>query len=148
MKMEGMLPGLLHFLGVVIVAALNRGDAVADKYALLALQGFPRLRSFHALAQYRLLAVNEDFGKEGVAAVDEKHGFFAFVKAFANFPNAHTIVQGIAPLITVGRQASVLVAVAAHKPANGGMGAGGNHQQANHHHGGNRKCYIFLFHVV
>ena len=108
---------------------MNGGDAVTDKHALAAFQRLPRLCTFHALAQNGLLAVEKDFGEKGVAAINEKYGLLALVETFTHFPHTHTIVQGIAPLIAIRREAAVVVAVAADKAADGGAGTGGSEQQ-------------------
>ena len=108
---------------------MNGGDAVADKHALAAFQRLPRLCAFHALTQNGLLAVEKDFGEKGVAAINEKYGLLALIKTFTHFPHTHTIVQGIAPLIAIRREAAVVVAVAADKAADGGTRTGGDKQQ-------------------
>ena len=76
-----------------------------------------------------MLAIEEDFGEKGVAAINEKYGFLALVETFTHFPHTHTIVQGIAPLIAIRREAAVVVAVAADKAADGGTRTGGDKQQ-------------------
>ena len=108
---------------------MNGGDAVADKHALAAFQRLPRLCAFHAFAQNGLLAVEKDFGEKGVAAINEKYGLLALIKSLAHFPHTHTVVQGIAPLIAIRREAAVIVTVAADKTADGGTRTGGDKQQ-------------------